>query len=63
MSMVEYDPVIGMEVHVELQTNSKMFCGCKVDFGGDPNTRCCPVCLGLPGSLPVVNARAIELMT
>jgi len=61
--MIEYEPVIGMEVHVELQTQSKMFCGCKVDFGGDPNTRCCPVCLGLPGSLPVVNRRAIELMT
>ncbi|OFX14961.1 MAG: glutaminyl-tRNA synthase (glutamine-hydrolyzing) subunit B [Armatimonadetes bacterium RBG_16_58_9] len=61
--MVEYEPVIGMEVHVELQTESKMFCGCKVDFGGEPNTRCCPVCLGLPGSLPVVNERAIELMT
>lgn len=61
--MIEYEPVIGMEVHVELQTNSKMFCGCEVGFGGDPNTRCCPVCLGLPGSLPVVNERAIELMT
>lgn len=61
--MVEYEPVIGMEVHVELQTNTKMFCGCKVEFGGDPNTRCCPVCLGLPGSLPVVNERAIEFMT
>jgi len=61
--MVEYEPVIGMEVHVELQTKSKMFCGCKVDFGGDPNTRCCPVCLGLPGSLPVVNGRAVEFMT
>ncbi|MCX6345687.1 MAG: Asp-tRNA(Asn)/Glu-tRNA(Gln) amidotransferase subunit GatB [Armatimonadetes bacterium] len=60
--MIEYEPVIGMEVHVELQTESKMFCGCKVDFGGDPNTRCCPVCLGLPGSLPVVNGRAIEYM-
>lgn len=60
--MIEYEPVIGMEVHVELQTISKMFCGCKVDFGGEPNTRCCPVCLGLPGSLPVVNERAIELM-
>ena len=61
--MVEYEPVIGMEVHVELQTRSKMFCGCRVDFGGDPNSRCCPVCLGLPGSLPVVNERAIELMS
>ncbi len=61
--MIEYEPVIGMEVHVELQTNSKMFCGCEVAFGGDPNTRCCPVCLGLPGSLPVVNERAIELMS
>jgi len=60
--MTTYEPVIGMEVHVELQTESKMFCGCKVDFGGEPNTRCCPVCLGLPGSLPVVNERAIELM-
>lgn len=61
--MIEYEPVIGMEVHVELQTSSKMFCGCEVSFGGEPNTRCCPVCLGLPGSLPVVNERAIELMT
>lgn len=60
--MVEYEPVIGMEVHVELQTESKMFCGCRVDFGGEPNTRCCPVCLGLPGSLPVVNEQAIQLM-
>lgn len=61
--MIEYEPVIGMEVHVELQTRSKMFCGCEVAFGGEPNTRCCPVCLGLPGSLPVVNERAVELMT
>lgn len=60
--MIEYEPVIGMEVHVELQTNSKMFCGCEVGFAGEPNTRCCPVCLGLPGSLPVVNERAIGLM-
>ncbi len=59
---MEYEPVIGMEVHVELQTASKMFCGCEVAFGGEPNTRCCPVCLGLPGSLPVVNEHAIELM-
>ncbi len=60
--MVEYEPVIGMEVHVELQTKSKMFCGCQVGFGGDPNVRCCPVCLGLPGSLPVLNERAVEFM-
>ena len=59
---MEYEPVIGMEVHVELQTNSKMFCGCEVGFGGEPNTRCCPVCLGLPGSLPVINERAVEFM-
>lgn len=60
--MIEYEPVIGMEVHVELQTRSKMFCGCEVAFGGSPNTRCCPVCLGLPGGLPVVNQRAVEFM-
>ncbi len=59
--MTEYEPVIGMEVHAELLTESKMFCGCRVAFGGEPNTRCCPVCLGLPGALPVINSRAIEL--
>lgn len=61
-SMIEYEPVIGMEVHAELLTESKMFCGCKVAFGGEPNTRCCPVCLGLPGSLPVINRRAVEFV-
>jgi aspartyl-tRNA(Asn)/glutamyl-tRNA(Gln) amidotransferase subunit B len=60
--MVEYEPVIGMEAHAELQTRSKMFCGCAVGFGGAPNTRCCPVCIGLPGSLPVLNERAVEFM-
>ncbi len=55
-----YDPVIGLETHVELGTRSKMFCGCTTFFGGEPNEQVCPVCLGLPGSLPVVNRVAIE---
>jgi aspartyl-tRNA(Asn)/glutamyl-tRNA(Gln) amidotransferase subunit B len=55
-----FDPVLGLEVHVELNTASKMFCGCANAFGAPPNTQTCPVCLGLPGSLPVVNAKAIE---
>ena len=55
-----YAPVIGLETHVELGTNTKMFCGCPTDFGGEPNTRVCPVCLGLRGSLPVANKTAIE---
>ena len=59
-AIAKYDPVMGLEVHVELNTVSKMFCGCPTDFGGEPNTQVCPVCLGLPGSLPVVNAKAVE---
>jgi aspartyl-tRNA(Asn)/glutamyl-tRNA(Gln) amidotransferase subunit B len=55
-----YDPVIGLETHVELSTASKMFCGCPTEFGAPPNTQICPVCLGLPGSLPVTNRAAIE---
>ena len=55
-----YDPVIGLETHVELGTRSKMFCGCPTEFGARPNAAVCPVCLGLPGSLPVANRAAIE---
>jgi aspartyl-tRNA(Asn)/glutamyl-tRNA(Gln) amidotransferase subunit B len=55
-----YDPVIGLETHVELGTTTKMFCGCPTTFGAEPNSQVCPVCLGLPGSLPVVNRMAIE---
>ncbi|MEP6755501.1 MAG: Asp-tRNA(Asn)/Glu-tRNA(Gln) amidotransferase subunit GatB [Chthonomonadales bacterium] len=58
--MANYEAVIGMEVHAELLTESKMFCSCRNAFGGEPNTRCCPVCLGMPGSLPVMNRTAVE---
>ncbi|HKG39991.1 MAG TPA: Asp-tRNA(Asn)/Glu-tRNA(Gln) amidotransferase subunit GatB [Conexibacter sp.] len=60
MSGPAYEPVIGLEIHVQLKTNTKMFCGCELSFGDPPNTHTCPVCLGLPGALPVVNARAIH---
>jgi aspartyl-tRNA(Asn)/glutamyl-tRNA(Gln) amidotransferase subunit B len=59
-AIAAYDPVLGLEVHVELNTTSKMFCGCSTAFGAEPNTQVCAVCLGLPGSLPVVNAKAVE---
>jgi aspartyl-tRNA(Asn)/glutamyl-tRNA(Gln) amidotransferase subunit B len=59
-AMERYEPVIGLETHIELGTNTKMFCGCRTEFGAEPNTQICPVCLGLPGSLPVANRAAIE---
>ncbi len=58
--VARYEPVLGLEVHVELSTATKMFCGCANTFGAEPNTHVCPVCLGLPGSLPVLNERAVE---
>ncbi|HRS27450.1 MAG TPA: Asp-tRNA(Asn)/Glu-tRNA(Gln) amidotransferase subunit GatB [Phycisphaerae bacterium] len=55
------EPIIGLEIHVQLATRTKMFCGCPLEFGAPPNTRVCPVCLGLPGALPVINRQAVEL--
>ena len=57
---VELEPVIGLEIHVQLLTRTKMFCACALSFGEPPNTLTCPVCLGLPGTLPTVNERAIH---
>ena len=59
-ALERFDPVLGLEVHVELSTETKMFCGCRTAFGAPPNSQVCPVCLGLPGVLPVVNAKAVE---
>ncbi|HLT11675.1 MAG TPA: Asp-tRNA(Asn)/Glu-tRNA(Gln) amidotransferase GatCAB subunit B, partial [Micromonosporaceae bacterium] len=59
-AVARFEPVIGLETHVELGTRTKMFCGCPTDFGAEVNTQICPVCLGLPGSLPVANRAAIE---
>ncbi|MEX2503750.1 MAG: hypothetical protein WD378_02800, partial [Egicoccus sp.] len=56
----EWELVVGLEVHVELQTRTKMWCGCSTSFGGDPNTNVCPVCTGQPGALPVVNEQAVQ---
>ena len=58
--LAAYDPALGLEVHVELNTATKMFCGCPAVFGGEPNTQVCPTCLGLPGAMPVVNGKAVE---
>jgi aspartyl-tRNA(Asn)/glutamyl-tRNA(Gln) amidotransferase subunit B len=59
-AIAQYDPVTGLEVHVELGTTTKLFCGCSTEFGAEPNAQVCPVCLGLPGSLPVLNRAAVE---
>ena len=59
-TLAKYQPVIGLEVHVQLMTESKAFCGCVNQYGGEPNTHTCPTCLGLPGALPVLNRRAVE---
>ena len=58
--MKEFELVCGLETHIELSTRTKVFCGCSTAFGGAPNTHCCPVCLGLPGSLPKLNRTAVE---
>ena len=57
---MDYEVVIGLEIHSELKTKSKIFCGCKNEFGGEPNTKCCPICLGMPGVLPKLNKKALE---
>ena len=58
---LKYEAVIGLEVHVQLGTKTKIFCSCAVEYGAAPNTRVCPVCLGLPGALPVLSRQAVEL--
>lgn len=61
MAISDYEMVIGLEVHAELRTKTKIFCGCPTRFGAPPNTQCCPVCMGLPGSLPVLNEKVVQL--
>ena len=56
-----WETVIGLETHVELATKTKIFCSCTTEFGGAPNTHCCPVCMGMPGTLPVLNQKVVEL--
>src|SRR5689334_6836709 len=63
LTHAKYEPVIGLGVHVQLLTESKIFCSCSTRFGNPPNTNVCPVCLGMPGALPVPNRRAVEFAT
>ncbi len=60
MTKIQYDMVVGLEVHVELKTKTKIFCSCSTEFGAKPNTQCCPVCMGMPGTLPVLNEKVVE---
>jgi len=60
MAKEDYESVIGLEVHAELSTKTKIFCSCPSEFGGEPNTHCCPVCMGMPGALPVLNEKVVE---
>src|SRR5918997_57752 len=57
---MQYEPVIGLEIHAQLNTRTKVFCGCSTAFGAPPNSQVCPVCLGLPGALPVLNRQAVD---
>ena len=57
---MKYELVSGFETHIELSTKTKIFCGCTTQFGGEPNTHCCPVCIGLPGTLPVLNREVVR---
>ena len=60
MSREDYEVVIGLEVHSELSTKTKIFCSCPTEFGGEPNSHCCPICMAMPGALPVLNKKVVE---